>query len=736
MCLVFLDTTPCLWVKRFDKSDKCGYYQNLYLSGAVGIEEDFPEMAITTDKIRNFGLIGQRGAGKTTLAEAMAYSAGITNRLGNVTDGTTISDFTEEEKGRQSSLSLSIVTCPWKNHKVNIVDMPGHMDFVGELLAGMTAADTVGVVINASGGVEVGTLQHFQYVEAANKPAIFIINRLDKENTDFNRNLSALQEAFGHKIVPVNLPIGKAETFKGIIDLVRMKAVTFDAKGKETVADIPDSVKSEANTARERLVEVVAESNDKLLEKFFEQGMLSEEELLAGLKRGIASGAIYPVLISAAASNIGASSLLDFITNYLPSPAEAAPAKGKLSGTEQQVEVPCLPDDPPAAYVFKTISEQHVGDLSLIRVMAGKINPGLEMVNVQKGSERVGQIYEILGKDRKEVDGANAGDIVALVKLKATRSGHSLCAKNRQIGFPVPDYPEPVMDMAIRPRAKGDEEKVGMALNKLNEVDPTFKVVQEPALKQTLLFGQGPTQVDLLVEKLKNRFGVEVDLDRPRIPYKETVTGKAEIQGKHKKQSGGRGQYGDCWLRIEPLPRGTGFEFADEVKGGVIPGKFIPSVEKGVVEALTEGGLCGAQVVDTRVAVYFGSYHTVDSSDMAFKIAASVGFKEGYLKCKPIILEPIYNITVFVPDDFTGDVMGDISSRRGKIIGMEPVGKMQRVRASVPQAELYKYAVDLRSITQGQGVYTREFSHYEEVPFEVSNKLQDEYRASRQEPKA
>jgi len=693
-------------------------------------------MAITTDKIRNFGLIGQRGAGKTTLAEAMAYSAGVTNRLGNITDGTTISDFTDEEKGRQSSLSLSIVTCPWKNHKVNIVDMPGHMDFVGELLAGMAAADTVGMVINASGGVEVGTLQHFHYVEMANKPAIFIINRLDKENTDFGQNLSALQEAFGHKIVPINLPMGKAETFKGIIDLIRMKAVTFDAKGKETVADVPDNMKSEATTARERLVEVVAESNDKLLEKFFEEGTLSEEELLVGLKGGIASGAIYPVLISAATSNIGASSLLDFVVNYAPSPAEVVTAKGKLSGTEQQVEVPCLSDDLPAAYVFKTISEQHVGDLSLIRVMAGKINPGLEMVNVQKGSERIGQMYEVLGKDRKEVDGANAGDIVALVKLKATRSGDSLCAKNRQIEFPVPDYPEPVMDMAIRPKAKGDEEKVSLALNKLNESDPTFKVVQEPALKQTLLFGQGPTQVDLLVEKLKNRFGVEVDLDRPRIPYRETITAKAEIQGKHKKQSGGRGQYGDCWLRLEPLSRGTGFEFADEVKGGVIPGKFIPSVEKGVTEALTEGGLCGAQVVDVKVAVYFGSYHTVDSSDMAFKIAASVGFKEGYLKCKPIILEPIYNITVFVPDDFTGDVMGDISSRRGKIIGMEPVGKMQRVRASVPQAELYKYAVDLRSITQGQGVYTREFSHYEEVPFEVSNKLQEEYRASRQEPKA
>lgn len=691
-------------------------------------------MAMTTDKIRNIGLVGQRGSGKTTLAEAMAFSAGVANRLGNIADGTTISDYTEEEKSHQTSLNLSVIALPWKSHKVNVVDMPGHTDFIGDVLAGMAVSGTICVVIEAGGGVEVGTLQFFHHVERQNKPAIFFVNRLDKEHTDFTRNLVSLQETFGAKAVPVVLPIGKAEAFKGVVDLIKMKAITFEPNGKQIVGDIPEAAKGEAEAAREKLVEAVAESNDSLLEKFFEVGNLTDEELLAGLKKGIASAAVYPVLAGAATANIGVSYLLDFAVHYLPSPAEEGILKAKDAGSDKILEIPCVSDDPAAAYVFKTVSEQHVGDLSLIKVLAGRLSSGLEIINVQKSSERIGQIYEICGKDRKEIPEAYAGDIVALVKLKDTHMGNTLCLKSRQFVFPIPEFPEPVMDMAIRPKAKGDEEKVSMALNKLNEVDPTFRVVQDPALKQTLLFGQGPTQVDLLVERLKNRFGVEVELDRPRVPFRETIKAKVEIQGKHKKQTGGRGQFGDCWLRLEPLPRGGGFEFADEVKGGVIPGKFIPSVEKGVVEAMQEGGLCGAQVVDIKVAVYFGSYHSVDSSDMAFKLAAIAGFREGYPKCKPIVLEPIYNITVLVPDDYTGDVMGDISSRRGKIIGMDPLGKMQRIRASVPQAELYKYSVDLRSLTQGQGVYTREFSHYEEVPNEVSLKLQEEYRASRMQP--
>lgn len=690
-------------------------------------------MAMTTDKLRNIGLIGQRGAGKTTLAEAMAYSAGVTNRLGRTEDGTTLSDYTDEEKARQTSLNLSLLHCPWKNHKINILDLPGHMDFIGDVMSGLAAADAALVVINASGGVEVGTLQFFHFVEKDEKPAVFVVNRLDKENTDFTANLASLQESFGNKVVPVQLPIGKAEGFKGLVDLIRMKAVTFDDKGKAVVGDIPADLTGEAEAAHEKLMESVAESNDDLLEKFFDQGSLTDDEIRNGLKKGIAAGALYPVMVSAATSNIGGATLLDFIVEYLPSPAEAPVLKAQKDGSEEEVDLPCSSDDSTAVYVFKTISEQHVGDLSLVKVYAGKLNSGLELVNTQKGSERIGQIYEINGKDRKEVDAANAGDIVALVKLKNTHTGNTLCAKDRRVVIPEPDYPEPVMDMTIRPRAKGDEEKMGTSLNKLNEVDPTFKIVHDPALKQTLLFGQGDAQIDLIVEKLKNRFSVEVELDRPRIPYRETVKGKTEVQGKYKKQSGGRGQYGDCWLRIESRDRGAGFEFLDEIKGGVIPGKFIPSVEKGVVEAMQEGGLCGAPVVDIKVAVYFGSYHSVDSSDMAFKVAASMGFKDGYLKCSPIILEPIYNIQVIVPDDYTGDVMGDISSRRGKIIGMDPLGKMQQVRASVPQAELYKYSVDLRSLTQGQGVYSRKFSHYEEVPPDISMKLQEEYKSSKQQ---
>lgn len=688
-------------------------------------------MAMTTDKIRNIGLVGQRGAGKTMLAEAMVYAAGVSSRLGRTEDGTTLSDYTDEEKARQTSLNLSLLHCPWKNHKINILDLPGHMDFIGDVMSGLAVSDIAGVVINASSGVEVGTLQYFHHVEKVEKPVVFIINRLDKENTDFPANLSALQEAFGSKVIPVQLPLGEADGFKGVIDLIRMKAITFDDKGKQTLGDIPADMTGEAESAREKLMENVAESNDELLEKFFDQGTLSDDEIRSGLKKGIASSAVYPVLLSAATSNIGISALLDFAVDYLPSPADAATPKAKIDGSDKEIEISCSTEDPTAVYVFKTISEQHVGDLSLVKVFAGNLHSGLDLINVQQGGERIGQIYEVNGKDRKEVDGANAGDIVALVKLKDTHTGNSLCAKDRKIILPEPDYPEPVMDMTIRPKSKGDDEKMGLGLNKLIESDPTFRVVQDPALKQTLLFGQGDAQIDLIVEKLKNRFSVEVELDRPRIPYRETVKSKSEVQGKYKKQSGGRGQYGDCWLRIEPMERGGGFEFADEVKGGVIPGKFIPSVEKGVIEVMHEGGLCGAPVVDTKVTVYFGSYHSVDSSDMAFKVAASIGFKDGYLKCKPVILEPIYDINVLVPDDYTGDVMGDISSRRGKIIGMDPLGKMQQVRASVPQAELYKYSVDLRSFTQGQGVYSRKFSRYEEVPADVSLKLQEEYKASK-----
>ncbi len=688
-------------------------------------------MAMTTDKIRNIGLLGQRGSGKTTLAEAMAYSAGVTNRLGLTNEGTTISDYTEEEKSRQTSLNLSLIKCPWKNNKVNVVDLPGHMDFVGEGLSGLAVVDTSIIVVNAGSGVEVGTIQYFDYVEKANKPVLFAINHLDRENTDFDKNIAALKEAFGNKVIPVTLPIGKANGFNGIVDLIKMKAITFDDKGKQTLGDIPADMQADCDSAREKLIEAIAESNDELLEKFFEEGALSDEEITVGLKTGIATAAIYPVFACSARNNIGVSYILDFVIDFTPNPSEVKLLVAKDAGSEKDVEVKCSSDEPVAIYIFKTISEQHVGDLSLAKICSGKIHSGLELVNVQTSSERIGQVYELIGKDRKEVDGAEAGDIVALVKLKNTHTGNSLCLKSNQVILPQPDYPEPVMDMTIKPKTKGDDEKMGLGLNKLNESDPTFKVIQDGALRQTLLFGQGDAQIDLLVEKLKTRFGVEVELDRPRIPYRETIKGKVEIQGKYKKQSGGRGQYGDCWLRLQPLSRGEGFEFADEIKGGVIPSKFVPSVQKGVVEALSQGLLCGAPIVDIKATVYFGSYHSVDSSDMAFKMAGSMALRDGYPKCKPVILEPIFNVKIFVPEDYTGDVMGDISSRRGKIIGMDPLGKMQLVKASVPQSELYKYSVDLRSMTQGQGVYAREFSHYEEVPGDISIKLQEEYKASR-----
>jgi elongation factor G len=662
----------------------------------------------------------------------MAFAAKVTNRIGSVEDGSTLSDFTEEEKKHQSSLNLSLLTLPWQGRKINLIDTPGHLDFIGDVLAGIAVADTVGMVINASGGVEVGTIQYHHHVEKAQKPLLFIVNRLDRENTDFGANIASLQEAFGNKAVPVQLPVGKESNITAVIDLIKMKAVSFDQNGNQEVEAIPDTMQSAADAAREKLLEVIAESNDQLLEKYFEEGTLSDDEMLAGLKQGIASGKINPVLASAIPLNVGASALLDFIATYCPAPNEISAVECGVSGKDDKVAVECDSNGSVLAYVFKSISEQHVGDLSYTRLISGKLSGGLDLINVESSAgERIGQIYTVTGKERKETDSAEAGDIVALVKLKSSTTGSTLADKSHQLEFPKPMIPEPVMDVAIRPKAKGDEEKMSSALTKERESDPTFRIVSDHALKQMLLFGQGSTQVDLLVEKLKNRYSVEVELGQPKIPYRETVTAKSESQGKYKKQSGGRGQYGDCWLRIEPLPRGGGFEFADEIKGGVIPGKFVPSVEKGVVEAMQEGGLCGAPVVDTKVTVYFGSYHSVDSSDMAFKVAGSMGFKDGYLKSKPVILEPIYNVTVIVPDEFTGDVMGDLSSRRGKVGGMDPLGRMQRIRGAVPQAELYMYSVDLRSMTQGQGFYTREFSHYEEVPYDVSEKLMAAYKAEK-----
>jgi len=686
------------------------------------------------DKIRNIGLIGHGGTGKTSLNEAILFCAKAVSRMGVIDDGTTTSDYTEDEINRKISIGLALAHLEWKGHKINIIDMPGYADFWSEMYAGLNASDFALIVINGVGGVEVGTGTAWKV--AGNLPRGFFINRMDKEHADYAKVVGQIQEIYGNRAVPVTMAWGGGPEFKGVIDVINQKAYTFDKSGAASESDIPGDLKGDAEAYREQLVEAAAEADDSLLEKFFDAGELSPDELKQGLGKGIAEGKLFPIFAGSATENAGTSLFLDFAANYLPAPDYAGEKIGFLPDTDQIKRRKISPDGSVSMNVFKTISEPHVGELSFFKVFSGKVAPGLDVHNVNSNSgERIGQIYLMNGKERKETDSISAGDIGAVVKLKTTHTGHTLCDKKDPIFYEPAKIPTPVIRMAIRAKAKGDEDKVGTGLTRLREEDPSIKVEVDSEIKQTILSGQGELHLEVIIDRLKRKFNVEVELDKPRIPYRETIRGKVEVQGKYKKQTGGRGQYGDCWLRLEPMPRGAGFEFVDEVVGGVIPGKFIPSVEKGVVEAMEVGQLSGSRVVDIKVAVYDGSYHTVDSSDMAFKIAGSMAFKDAFMKAKPYLLEPIYNVEIIVPEEYMGDIMGDISSRRGKIAGMDPDGPNQKIRAQVPLAELYKYSTALRSLSQGKGMHTLEFSHYEEVPHDAAEKVIEEAKKAKEEEK-
>ena len=687
-----------------------------------------------TDNIRNICLAGQRGCGKTSLADAVAFCTGQNNRIGRVDDGSSLLDYTDGEIARKTSISSKLMACEWNNTKINLLDCPGHSDFVGELLGSLKVSETVGILVSAPAGVEVGTHVQWKSIDKFDIARFFFINKMETENADWQKCLSEIKDSFGKQAVAVQIPIGQADSFKGIIDLLHMKAYQFDADGNRTDMDMPADLKDTAEAAREALIEVAAEADDALLEKYFDEGTLSDADMLNGLKLGIRCGKVYPVLFGSASQNVGVKILLDFAVDYLPSPDQAAPIKAVKTGTEDTVEVALDPSGKTLAYVFKIVSEGHLGEMTFLKTISGTIKSGMDFVNqANRNGERATQIYTFHGKNRDEVTSVPSGDIGVLVKLKDTHIGNTLADSSYSVSVVPIEFPNPVMDVAIKAKSKGDEEKISNGLHKLLEEDPTFRLTSDAALKQQVLYGQGSTQIEVLTEKLHKRFGVEVALVKPRIPYRETIRGKAEKQYRHKKQSGGRGQFGDVFLRIEPNTRGAGFEFLNQIKGGVIPSKFIPAVEKGVTEALANGGLAGAPVVDVKVALYFGSFHEVDSSDMAFKIAGLMAFREGYTDCKPVLLEPIFNVEVTVPDEFTGDVMGDLSSRRGKIAGMDPDGRNQIIRAAVPQSELYQYSVDLRSMTQGQGVYSLDFSHYEEVPHEQTQKVIEEAKALKEE---
>jgi len=687
-------------------------------------------------EIRNVGVVAHGGVGKTSLVEAMLYDAGVTTRLGRVDDGTTISDYTDDEIERQTSIGASLLHFEWKNHKVNLIDTPGYQDFIGEVVGGLRVAETALVLLSAQDGVEVGTEQVSSIAQKYNIARAFFVTKMEKEHADFEKVVGQAKDSFGHQVTPIQIPIGQGGQFKGVVDLIRMKAVHFDKTGKPKEDKIPSELEGKAKEYREKLMEAVAESDDALLEKFFDKGQLTDAEMKDGLRKGVADLKIYPVLCGSALENIGVSSLLDCMVEFFPSPSDFVQVKGKEPGTDKEKTIKIGEDGSLSAFAFKTVSEPHVGELTFLKIYSGKLQSGMDVYNSTKGAnERIGQIYALNGRERREIGMVNAGDVAAVVKLKNTQTGDTFCEKKDPVILPEIDFPKPVINMAIRPKAKGDEEKIANGFAKLREEDPTFIMEVDPDIRQTIIYGQGELHLEVMVDRLKKRFGVEAELEKPRIPYRETVRTKAEAQGKYKRQSGGRGQYGDVWLKLEPLPRGGEFEFVNKIVGGAIPSKYIPAVEKGVVEAMNAGILADCKVVDAKVTLYDGSFHEVDSSDLAFKIAGSMGFKNAAAKAKPVLLEPIYNMQVIVPEEFMGDVMGDLSSRRGKILGMDREGSFQSIKAQAPLAELYKYSTSLRSLTQGRGIHSREFSHYEEVPKEIADKIIREAQAEKEKEK-
>jgi len=684
----------------------------------------------TPDHIRNVALIGHGGSGKTSIAEAMLFSAGSTTRLGRVEEGNTLSDYHPDEIERQISINASLLFCEWKNTKINILDTPGYTDFTGEVKASLRVADTAVVLLKAVEGAEVGTEIVWKYTVEFGTAAVFVVNKLDQENADFERAVQQAREMISHDIVPVQFPLKAGLGFDAVVDVVRMKLLKFQpgGNGKVVESEIPAEAVAKAQEMRQGLLEVVAETDETLLNKYLEQGGLPEEDLRKGMRSGIRARKLFPLLCSSSTQNVGVSTLMDFLVEFAPAPAERGELHGSTPGGGEgakEVVTRQDPSGPPSLFVFKTVSESHVGELSYFRVCSGSVSPGLDMVNETNGkTERLAQLFVMSGKDRKEINLLAAGDIGAVVKLKDTHTNNTLSSKNFPVVYPPVEFPLPVFHAAITPRAKGDEDRMSTGLHAIHQEDPTFVFHVEGELHQTIISGQGELHLDIVVRRLKQRYNVEVDLSEPRVAYRETI--KATVKDsefKHKKQTGGHGQYGHVHLRLEPLKRGQGFEFLDEIVGGVVPGKFIPAVEKGVVEAMKEGPLAGYPVVDVRVALHYGSYHDVDSSEMAFKIAGSQAFRKGFLEARPVLLEPIFNIEVKVPEDAMGDVMGDISSRRGKIAGMEGAGHYQIIRAQVPAAELHKYATILRSKTGGRGVFGATMSHYEEVPREVAEKV-------------
>jgi elongation factor G len=674
--------------------------------------------------IRNVALVGHSGSGKTQLASAILSVAGMINRFGKVDDGTTVTDFDEEEIARKHTLSASLAYAEWNKHKINLVDTPGMGNFFADARAALTIADAALVVVDAVGGVMVQTEKVWEAADEMQLPRLVVINRLDRERASLDRSLAALREVCNRTVIPIQLPIGEEKGFRGVVDLVSKKAFTFetDESGKFTESAVPADMAAAVGAAREALIEMVAENDEKLMEKFFEAGTLTDEELVSGLRMATLAGKIFPVVCTSALMNIGGPQLLDAVTAYLPSPADR-PVKGvDKSGAE--VSRAADEKGPLSAFVWKTIADPFAGRITMFRVVSGAMKADSTLHNKMKDApERLGHLMLMQGKTASNVPEIKAGDLGAVAKLKDTLTNDVLGDKADPISFPPIKFPEPVLAYAIEPKSRGDEDKISTSMHRLEEEDPSIRYSRDAQTKELLLSGQGQLHIEVTVAKLKRRFGVDVNLKPPRIPYRETIKASTEAHGRHKKQTGGHGQFGDCKIRVEPLARGADFEFVDDIFGGSIPRQFVPAVEKGIQDARTRGYLAGYPMVDFRVTVYDGSYHDVDSNELSFKLAGSLAFKDAMTRARPTILEPVMNVEVYAPSDFAGDLMGDLNGRRGRIAGMDTRGAMTIIKAQVPMSEMLTYEQHLTSATGGRGTYHMEYSHYDEVPAHLQTKI-------------
>ncbi|OGD17994.1 MAG: translation elongation factor G [Candidatus Aminicenantes bacterium RBG_16_63_16] len=678
----------------------------------------------SVDKIRNIALVGHGSSGKTSLAAAFLFDTGATSRLTKVDKGNTVTDYDPDEIERKISINATPCFCEWKDHKVNVIDTPGYSNFLWDTKAALRAVDGAAVLVDAVAGVEVGTEKVWEMLEERGLPRIIVINKMDRENANFGRTLESVREFFGRQAIPVELPIGEEKNFAGVVDIVEKKAYLFekDESGKMSEGQIPAGLAEEVEQRYKELTEMVAESDEKLMEKYFDKGELAPEEFRAGLKKGILHHQIFPVFAASGLANIGAQTVLDGIIAYLPSPVEAGAVKAVIKGEEKTV--PPSPDGPFAALVFKTISDPYTGRISLMRVFSGRINPDGTVANSTRDTdEKLGGLFFLQGKEQVAAGQAKAGDIVATAKLKVTATGDTLSAKGSGVSLAPIIFPLPSISFAIEPKTRADEDRISQATHRIIEEDPTVRIERDPNTSQLLISGNGELHVRIITERLKKRYNVDVDLKPPKISYLETIKGKSDVQGRHKKQTGGRGQFGDTWIKFEPLPRGKDFEFDDKIFGGAIPRNFIPSVEKGIQEARKKGVLAGYPTVDFKAILYDGSYHDVDSSDIAFKIAASKAYKTGIREAKPTLLEPVMNVEIYTPEAYMGDIMGNLNGRRGKVQGMEQKGTMRVLKAQVPMSEMLDFEPTLTSITGGRGSFLMEFSHYEEAPSHIQQKI-------------